>query len=217
MMDKPAIPLSSSSSFQQYHQYIHSSAMQLQPFLRTRPLQLCHGGLQGALRNYHPLWHEPPHQMWQIKHLKKAFFGNKSTKISLEAILTVHIIYMHLKNRRHDCNRCAGILSTVPMSDPKRRCTSSRDPNSMGAEGPGTEMTQLQWSLRRALAWSIPNPIRKCATNPSINMKNLNQDGKSKGTLHLHHVLCLPAQHIATITSENFCVSLSLGQATLLL
>lgn len=94
MMDKPAIPLSSSSSFQQYHQYIHSSAMQLQPFLRTRPLQLCHGGLQGALRNYHPLWHEPPHQMWQIKHLKKAFFGNKSTKISLEAILTVHIIYI---------------------------------------------------------------------------------------------------------------------------
>ena len=96
MMDKPAIPLSSSSSFQQYHQYIHSSAMQLQPFLRTRPLQLCHGGLQGALRNYHPLWHEPPHQMWQIKHLKKAFFGNKSTKISLEAILTVHIIYIYI-------------------------------------------------------------------------------------------------------------------------
>ena len=54
---------------------------------------------------------------------------------------------------------------------------------------------------------------QKCATNPSINMNNLNQDGKSKGTLH--HVLCLPAQHIATITSENFCVSLSLGQASL--
>ncbi len=31
---------------------------------------------------------------------------------------------------------------------------------------------------------------QKSVANPSINMKNLNQDGKSKGTVH--HVLCLP-------------------------
>ena len=87
------------------------------------------------------------HQMWQMKHLKKAFLET-SQKVCLEAILTVHI---HLKNRSYDCNRCVWILSTAPMSNPKRRCTSSREPNSVG-EGPGTAMTQLQWSLRRALA-----------------------------------------------------------------
>ena len=199
MMDKPAIPLSSSSSFQQYHQYIHSSAMQLQPFLRTRPLQLCHGGLQGALRNYHPLWHEPPHQMWQIKHLKKAFFGNKSTKISLEAILTVHItlekspswlqsLRWDSEHRTHVWCQAKVHLESRPKLHGSRRSRHWNDAI--------TVVTEKGARLKHTKS------NQKCATNPSINMKNLNQDGKSKGTLH--HVLCLPAQHIATITSENF-------------
>lgn len=147
-MDKPAIPLSSSSSLSTVSS-VHSQQCNA-AISQNEAAAAVAWGAPGGLRKWgSTVAVHGAHQMWQMKHLKKAFVGNKSTKISLEAILTVHI---HLKNRRHDCNRCVGILSTVPMSDPKRRCTSSRDPNSMGAEGPGTEMTQLQWSLRRALA-----------------------------------------------------------------
>lgn len=179
----------------------------MQLFLRTRP-QLWHGRLQGALRNEGPLWHGA-HQMWQMKHPKK-FFGNKSKK----SLLKRSLLYTHTwKIAVMIAIAAFGFWALYPCLIPSEGAPRVETQTPWEQKGPGTEMTQLQWSLRRALAWSIPNLIRKVQRTLQSIWKTLNQDGKSKGTLH--HVLCLPAQHIAIITSENFCVSLSLGQASL--